>query len=207
MIHVFILSIPRNVLDKQVQAFVDPTSTNPCNQVMYISWMVNVYISKHYIYISLPVWSSHLCQGNVHNITAIVCVTVGLPTDMLRKAASTLPNFLHRRTVFRVNGIGTLLTTKDGPCILQTQTKTTSNNTTVRFLIHKVVNQSIIYQPHLNGQSFLFNDYPDPKTTIEWKPTYCRSFPFPAAIQMEGKLWRSWPMINGFRDVSQAWNR
>ena len=62
----------------------------------------------------------------------------------------------------------------------------------------------------LKGRFFYISiyTYPDPKITIiEWKCTYCHNFPFPAAIQIEGKLWRSWRMINGFWDVSRARNR
>lgn len=110
--------------------------------------------------------------------------------------------------------------TKDGPWILHdlTNPKQKEHQITRRygFLRQIQLNQSIVYQLHSKWSVFSFKDYiytyiyiyPDPKKrVIEWKCTYSHNFPFPAAIQIEGKLWRSWRMITGFGDVSRARNR
>ena len=82
------------------------------------------------IYTSLPVWSSHLCQGNVHNITAIVLLYSGIPHGHAEESGIDTAKFPAPWKRFVVNGIILYQAQRmvfGSYMILPTQTKGTHN--------------------------------------------------------------------------------
>lgn len=135
----------------------------------------------------MPVWSSHLCQGNVHNITAIVLSYSGIPHGHAEESGIDTAKFPALWKRFGVNGIILHQAQRMVFWILHDLTNPKQKEHQIirhyGFLRQIRLNQSIIYQLHSKWSVFSFKDYiyiyPDPKITIiEWKCTYSHNFPF-----------------------------